>query len=166
MCKDLYNAKYINTNLNYVHETAIIGNNVKMGKGNIIMPYAVIGETGFIRDSDNSKGTVVIGDNNKIGCHACIMSGELGMTVIGNDNMIMNYANIGHDVSIGNKCEIGPGVIIGGFSSIDDEIKIKIGALIRNRINIGKESVIGMGSVIVKHIAEFQVVVGNPGRCV
>jgi len=133
---ELYNDKYINIDGNYIHETAIIGKNVEIGTGNVIMPYAVIGETGFIRDADNQKGKVVIGDNNKIGCHASIMTGEKGETIIGNDNLIMNYANIGHDVKIKSNCEIGPGVIIGGHSTVDEEVKIKIGALIRNRINI------------------------------
>ncbi len=164
--KDLYSSSYIQVGLNYVHETAIIGENVKLGKGNVIMPYAVIGETGFIRDSDSHKGSVVIGDNNKIGCHACIMSGEKGRTIIGNDNMIMNFANVGHDVKIRNNCEIGPGVIIGGFSTIWDNVKIKIGALIRNRINIDGNSLIGMGAVVIKDIPPYQTVIGNPGKCV
>ncbi len=163
---ELYNNKYINTDGNYIHETAIIGKNVKLGKGNVIMPYAVIGETGFIRDLDNQKGKVVIGDNNKIGCHVCIMTGEKGNTYIGSDNLIMNYANIGHDVIVRSKCEIGPAVIIGGFSFVDDEAIIKIGALIRNRIDIGKRTLIGMGSVVVKNVKDFQTVLGNPARCV
>lgn len=163
--KELYNNKYINIDSNHIHETAIIGDNVKLGKGNVIMPYAVIGETGFIRDSKKGRRMVYIGDNNKIGCHASIMSGMEGDTVIGNNNLIMNYANIGHDVLIESDCEIGAGVIIAGFSRICSKVKIKIGALIRNRITIGKSSLIGMGAVVINDVKEHQTVLGNPARC-
>ncbi len=161
----LYNCKYINTNGNYIHETAIIGKNVEIGTGNVIMPYAVIGETGFIRESEKHEGKVIIGDNNKIGCHTAIMTGEKGSTRIGNNNLIMNYANIGHDVHIGNQCEVGAGVIVAGFAQVHDEVKIKNGALIRNRIQISRQALIGMGAVVINDVKEHQTVLGNPARC-
>ncbi len=163
---ELYNHKYINIDGNYIHETAIIGKNVEIGTGNVIMPYAVIGETGFIREAGKHEGKVIIGDNNKIGCHTAIMTGEKGSTRIGNNNLIMNYANIGHDVHIGNQCEVGAGVIVAGFAQVHDEVKIKTGALIRNRKQIGRQALIGMGAVVIKDVPAYQTVIGNPAKCV
>ena len=51
---------------NDIHYTAIIYPNVKMGKGNKIGPYCVIGSDGEIRDCKNFEGFVEIGDNNVI----------------------------------------------------------------------------------------------------
>ena len=38
------------------------------------------------------------------------------------------------------------------------------GSVIRNQIHIGKESMIGMGSVVVKNVEGGYVYMGNPAR--
>lgn len=157
---DLYNNEYIDTDGNLIHKTAIIGDNVKLGKGNVIMPYCVIGEPGFIRNM-TEKRLVFIGNNNKIGCFTTVMSGQEG-TFIGDKNLIMNYCNIGHDVVIGNENEIGPGTIISGHVRIYDKVKIKSHCTIRNRLLIESESVIGQGSNVISKVLAGQTVYGNP----
>lgn len=148
-------------NNNLIHETAIICKNVDLGKNNKIMPYSVIGETGFIRNSDNAEGSVIIGDNNIIGCHTAIMVGESGKTIIGNDNLIMNYVNIGHNVKIYNNCEIGVGSKVCGWVEISNNVMIKANCTIRNRKKIGEKCLIGMGSNIVKDIESNKKVLGS-----
>lgn len=159
----MYNDDYINTDGNFVHITAIVGNNVIMGRGNVIMPYAVIGQPGFIRGMKEYFGKVVMGDNNRVGCHASVMSGKEGVTQIGDGNLIMNYANIGHDVKVGDKCEIGTGVIICGHAEVESESKINAGTVIRNRVKVRK-SLIGIGSVVTKDVEENTIIYGNPAK--
>lgn len=161
--KNLYDNDYININGNEVHRTAIIGDNVIIGKGNVIMPYAVIGERGFIRDA-KTKGEVIIGNNNKIGCYVAVMSGADNLTSIGNNNLIMNYVNIGHNAKVGNDNEIGAGTVVGGHAEIGNRIQIKLHCLIRNRIKIGDGITIGMGTNVVKSIDEKKVYYGNPAK--
>ena len=148
---------------NLIHETAIIGDNVKLGTGNKIMPYTIIGEPGFIRNQKTAEGTIEIGDENIIGCHVTIMAGEKSVTKIGSNNLIMNKVNIGHNTIIGNKCEIGAGTIVAGHVSMDDEVKIKIACAIRNRTTIVSGVIIGMGAVVVNDVKNLGVpVYGNP----
>lgn len=163
MNNDLYNEDYVNLGGNHIHKTAIIGENVKLGFGNVIMANVVIGEAGFIRGIE-TKGSVVIGDNNKIGVHTTIMSGKEGETSIGDDNLLMNFVNVGHDCKIGDRCEIGAGVILTGFVSVGNESKIKIGAIIKNRIKIGARSLIAMGSVVLDDVEPGKTVMGHPAK--
>lgn len=149
---------------NIVHSSAVISENVHIGKNNVIYPYAVLGAHGFIRESRQFEGKIIIGDNNQIGCHTSIMVGVSGVTIIGDGNMIMNYVNIGHDVTIGHVNEIGVGTIIGGWTVIGNENKIKIGCTIRNRIKIGNKCIVGMGSNVVKDVPDGVKVIGNPAR--
>jgi len=53
---------------------------------------------------------------------------------------------------IGAGTEIGAGVIIAGRTKIGKDCKIKIGVLIRNRINIADKITIGMGSNVIKDL--------------
>ncbi|MBV1952565.1 MAG: hypothetical protein KUG64_10290 [Cycloclasticus sp.] len=149
---------------NRIHETAIIGSNVEIGKGNTILPYAVIGQAGFIRKGEKPKGKVIIGDNNTIGCYVNIMIGSEGKTFIGDNNLIMNHSNIGHDVMIQNDNEIGAGSIVNGYARIKCSVKIKSGCIIRNRIAIESEVTIGQGSNVVKDILKAGTYFGNPAE--
>lgn len=151
---------------NVIHSTAIVEDNVRLGENNVIYPYAVIGLPGFIRDSENSKGVVVIGDNNKIGSHASIQVGLSGQTIIGNDNLIMNYVNIGHDAEIGDNNEIGASSVVAGWVKIGNNNKIKLSVTIRNRTVIGNNNLVGMGSNVVSNISDNKIAYGNPSKII
>lgn len=151
---------------NTIHSTAIVDTNVTLGENNIIYPYAVIGLPGFIRDSENAKGIITIGNNNKIGSHTSIQCGLDGETKIGNNNLIMNYVNIGHDVTIGNYNEIGAASVVAGWVKIGDNNKIKLSVTIRNRIKIGDNNLIGMSSNVISNIDNNKVSYGNPSKII
>lgn len=161
---NFYNFDYINEGLNYIHKTAIIGENVEMGKGNIVMPFTVIGFPGSIRGIDEFKGRIIIGDNNKIHSNVAIMVGESGTTYIGNDNVIQNFVNVGHNCMIGDKNEIGVGTILCGNVNIGSKNQIKVNVSIRNRVTIGSGNIIGMGSNVIHSIENDIKVYGNPAK--
>lgn len=158
---NLYDHNYINIDGNWIHETAIIGENVVMGTGNILMPYSVVGEVGFIRGS-KTKGRILIGNNNKVGCHVTIMSGEDGLTKIGDGNLIMNHVNIGHNTEVGNNNEIGAGSIISGHVKIGNRVQVKVHCSIRNRVEIEDNVVVGMNTNVTKSLKKNKVYYGNP----
>jgi UDP-N-acetylglucosamine acyltransferase len=158
---------FINIDGNQIHKTAIIYPNVKLGKGNVIGAYCVIGSNGEIRGvkQDEFKGFVSIGDNNVISEHVTIQRPYvLTATRVGNNNIIMAHSHIGHDAYIGNDCEICTGSIIGGYAVIFDGAIIKLGCTIRNRIKVGIDSLVGMGSVVVKDVQAGATVYGNPAK--
>lgn len=163
---DIYDQNYKHDASNVIHETAIIYDNVVMGKNNIIGPYCVIGSDGEIRDAKEFKGQVVIGSNNKISEHVTIQrpAKEDAKTTIGDSNMLMAHSHIGHDVSIGSNCEICSGVVIGGYVTIKNGAKLKLGAIIRNRKIIGEDVLVGLGACVVKDVADKTIVIGNPAK--
>jgi len=151
---------------NEIHPTAIIDKCVQMGKGNKIGAFTVIGSNGEIRGAKEFHGTVIIGDNNVISEHVTIQrpAEEGKSTVIGNGNLIMAHSHIGHDAQIGHECEICTGTIIGGYASVEDHTKLKLGVIIRNRKTVKKNSVVGMGGVVVKDVREGTTVIGVPAK--
>jgi UDP-N-acetylglucosamine acyltransferase len=148
---------------NKIHPTALIHDCVEMGKNNIIGAYTVIGGDGEIRGVSDFKGKVIIGNNNKISELVTIQRPEVQgqCTVIEDNNIIMAHAHIGHDAFIGSFCEICSGVVVGGYSIIHSDVKIKLNATIRNRVVVNGSSLVGMGSVVVKDVPEGQTVKGE-----
>lgn len=163
-----YEPNWIEIDGNHVHRTAIIDECVSLGTGNWIGAYSVIGSNGEIRGKDPKgfKGRVFIGDNNVISEHVTIQRPFDGnqATIIGSNNIIMAHAHIGHDVQISDNCEICTGVILGGYSKIGNNVKIKLGVTVRNRMSIGDNSLVGLGSAVVKAVDSDSVVYGNPAR--
>jgi UDP-N-acetylglucosamine acyltransferase len=163
-----YTNSYINIDGNNIHYTAIIYENVILGKGNRIGPYCVIGGNGEIRGADpnNFRGKIIIGDNNIISEHVTIQvpyeDGKI--TQVGDNNIIMAHSHIGHDAQIGNNTEICTSTVLGGYCKIEDGCKIKLKSVIRNRIIVGSNSIVGMGSVVTKNVNPNSVVYGNPAK--
>jgi UDP-N-acetylglucosamine acyltransferase len=166
--QDLYNSDWINIDGNHIHRTAIVHPNVKLGTGNWIGAYCVIGSNGEMRGVSqlDFKGHVVIGNDNVISELVTIQrpfkDGEC--TSIGSSNIIMAHVHIGHDVFIGSNCEICTGTIIGGYCMIKDGVKLKLGVTVRNRILIGNDALVGLGSVVVKEVQANTTIYGNPAK--
>ena len=168
MDKNLYTSDWINLDGNHVHKSAIVHPNVKMGKGNWIGAFCVIGGNGEMRgvNQDDFKGHVEIGDKNIISEFVSIQRPyEKGRsTKIGDNNIIMRGSHLGHDTKVGNGCEICTGVILGGYSVIEDGVKLKLGVIVRNRVTIGIGAIIGMGSIVTKDVPAGEVWYGSPAK--
>ena len=165
MKDSIYNNDFINVNGNEIHHTAIINDNVKLGRGNRIGAYTVIGSFGEVRGMkpEDFKGSVEIGDNNIISELVTIQTPVDGVTKIGNNNIITAHTHIGHDVQLGDDCEVCISCL-GGYAKIGNGTRIKMWSVIRNRITIGERVTVGMGSVVVSDVPDDSVIFGNPAK--
>lgn len=166
-----------------VGHDVVIGSNAKIYAGSVIKnavigndlicnENAVIGTLGFtVTDDEHGNkcriptlGHVCIGNNVEVGAHDSIASGTGGDTVIEDYVKIDALVYIGHDVHIGKNVEIVAGSIIGGFADVEYGACIGINSSVRNRITVGKNSMIGMGSNVTKSVENDVTVLGNPAR--
>jgi len=117
----------------------LIEGDTKIGENNQIFAHSAIGTIPQDLKYDGEEVQLVIGNNNTIREFAQINPGTEGggsVTRIGDNNLLMGYVHIGHDVKIGNHCilanaatlaghvEIGDFVVIGGFSGIHQFVKL------------------------------------------
>ena len=115
-----------------VHPSAVIGKNVEIGAGTMVL------------------GGVVINTGTSIGRH-CIIN---------------TSASIDHHNKISDFVHIAPGTHTGGNVTIGEGALIGIGASIIPGVKIGKRSVIGTGTVVIKDVPDYATVVGNPGKII
>jgi UDP-3-O-[3-hydroxymyristoyl] glucosamine N-acyltransferase len=109
-----------------------------------------------------SKGVTILEKGVDIGYNTVIQRGIERDTIIGENTFVNNLCNIGHDVQIGKECIIGLGVRMSGYTEIGTKGHIAPGVTILNRVKIGRNAFVGIGSLVLHDIADHTKVVGRP----
>lgn len=108
----------------------------------------------------------VIGIGVEIGAGSIIMAGVVinSSCKIGNGCIINTNSSIDHDNMIKDYVHISPGVNIAGTVDVGKNSWIGIGSVVSNNINICDNCNIGAGAVVVKDIVEPGTYIGIPVR--
>ena len=150
---------------NFIHPTAIIGDNVILGDNNYIGAYCIIGDPAEHKKHwDKPKGKVYIGDNNIITGLVTIDAGTETRTIIANDCFIMKHAHIGHDCLIQDNVTISCGAKIGGHSIVKQYSNIGLNAVLHQFTTIERGCMIGASAFIKGETEEFTKYAGVPAR--
>lgn len=151
----------IRSNVTISH--SIIGSNV------IIHSGARIGESGFgIIPTGNGMvyikqlGRVIIGDRVRIGANTTIDRGSIDDTVIGNDTIIDNLVQIGHNVKVGEASILVSQVGIAGSTTIGNHVILAGQVGVAGHITIGDGAIVAAKSGIASNVAAGAVVGGIP----
>jgi UDP-3-O-[3-hydroxymyristoyl] glucosamine N-acyltransferase len=173
----IHSSAKIGTN-NYIAAFVVIDENVEIGDDCIIEPFVhlkantlvrncvkiksgtVIGGSGFgyVQQPDKHWenfphfGKVIIEDDVHIGSNTCIDRGALGDTILKRGVKVDNLVHIAHNVVIGENSLIIADAMIGGSAEIGSNVWVAPSSSIRNGIQIGANSVIGMGAVVTKSV--------------
>ena len=150
---------------NYIHPTAIIGDNVIFGDNNYIGAYCIIGDPAEHKKYwDKTKGNVLIGDNNIITGLVTIDAGTEYDTIIYNNCFIMKHAHIGHDCIILDNVTISCGAKIGGHSIIKPYSNIGLNAVLHQFTTIEQGCMIGASAFFKGESEAFTKYAGVPAR--
>ena len=114
--------------------------------------------------------TALVSKYAKIGKGTCIgpFTNIQADSTIGNGTVLLSGVNISHTNKIGDFCFIAGGATVGAYVEVDDCVLIGMSAtIVSGKVpKIGKNAVIGAGSVVVNEIKENCIVAGNPAKVV
>lgn len=85
---------------------------------------------------------------------------------LGNFSNIFSQSILGHDVKIGEYAQIGAMSFVGGAATIGAFATVHPNATILPGVQIGEESIIGAGAVVIKNVPPRTTVFGNPARVI
>ena len=81
---------------------------------------------------------------------------------IGNHVMIQSFDDLGHDSQVGDYASIESYVFLGGYAKVGELATMHTKSSIIPHKSVGKECVVGFGSVVMKNFKDGVHVFGNP----
>ncbi len=163
---------------------AVIGPRVRLGPGTTIGPHvildgqttlgarcrisagAVIGAASQDLKATGRPGALLIGDDNIIREYATLSCGTAAglSTRVGHGNLIMAYAHVAHDCVVGNHCVIANNGTLAGHVTLEDSVIVGGLAAVHQFVRIGRLAIVGGCSKVVQDVVPFAMADGHPAR--
>ena len=162
---------------------SIVREHVRIGAGTTIGPHCVIeGRTTIGRDNRIfqfcSIGAVPqdkkyageptelqIGDRNEIREFCTFNLGtaqDAGATRLGDDNWVMAYVHLAHDVQVGSHTVLANNATLAGHVHVGDWVTVGGLTGVHQFVKIGAHAFLGFSSAVTQDVPPYMMVDGNP----
>jgi UDP-N-acetylglucosamine acyltransferase len=137
---------------------------VRMGRNCKIFQGAIVGSTPQDLKYKGEKTQLIIGENTIVREYATLNIGTTASwkTVIGRNCLIMAYAHVAHDCTIGNNVVLANNVTLAGHIEVGDFARLGGMVAVHQFVKIGQDAFIGGGSLVPKDVPPYVLAARNP----
>jgi len=142
----------------------VVDSHTDIGEGCRIFQFSSIGATPQDLKFKGEKTRVVIGNNNTIREYVTInraTAADIGVTIIGNNNLLMAYCHVAHNCKLGNNIVMANAANLAGHIHVEDHAIIGGLTGIHQFTRIGAHCIIGGASAVSKDVPPFVMASGN-----
>jgi UDP-N-acetylglucosamine acyltransferase len=135
---------------------------LEIGEDNVFYPFSTVGLAPQDLKYKGERSETRIGHRNRVREFVTIHRGTQGggmITSIGDDNLLMAYVHVAHDVQAGSHIVFGHGATLGGHTIVEDWAVISAGSAVHQYCRIGRHSIVGGYSVITQDVLPFSMTV-------
>ncbi|MDE3239417.1 MAG: acyl-ACP--UDP-N-acetylglucosamine O-acyltransferase [Paracoccaceae bacterium] len=146
---------------------AVVTGWTEVGEGTVIWPFACVGEVPQDLKFKGERTRLVVGKRNRIREGATLNTGTEGgggVTRIGDDNLLMTGAHVGHDAQLGSRIVLANQVAIAGHCLIEDDVIIGGLSGIHQFVRVGHGAIIGAITMVTNDVIPFGLVQGPRGE--
>lgn len=150
-----------------LHRHVTVVRNTRIGERNEIFQFASVGEDCQDLKYQGETTWLEIGDDNRIREACSLHRGTVqdnGLTKVGNRNLFMVNTHIAHDCVVGDDNVIANNVGVAGHVHIGNHVIIGGNSGVHQFCKIDDYSLIGGASLILKDVAAYNMVSGNPAK--
>lgn len=143
----------------------VIDGHTTIGEDNIFHPHSTIGGPPQDKKYAGEPTRLEIGHRNTVREYCTFNTGtaqDVGVTRIGDDNWIMAYVHIAHDVQLANKTILANNATLAGHVHVGDWVIIGGLTGVHQFVKIGAHAMIGFASAINQDVPPFIMADGNP----
>ena len=142
----------------------LIEGDTEIGENNRIFAHVAIGSIPQDLKFDGEDVKLRIGSGNTIREFALINPGTIGggsVTRIGNDNLLMGYVHVGHDVHIGDRCILANATNLGGHVEIGNHVVIGAMSAVHQFVKLGDYAMLAGASALTQDLPPYCMAEGN-----
>jgi len=135
-----------------------------IGEGNLFFPYSTVGVASQDLKYKGERSETRIGHRNKIREFVTIHRGTQGgglLTSIGDDNLLMAYVHVAHDVRVANSTVLANGVTLGGHVIVEDWAVVGAFTGVHQYCRVGKHAMVGGYSVLTQDVLPYSMTVST-----
>ena len=112
--------------------------------------------------------TAVVASDVEIGAGVVVMAqAHVGPGCVLQEGALVNtQASLDHDGQLGAFASLAPGVVAGGGVRVGEGSFIGLGSRIIHRVQVGSQTVVGAGSLLLKDLPSEVLAYGSPARVV
>ena len=149
-----------------IRSGAVLANGARLGKNVRVFSNAVISTEPQDLKFEGESTLTIIGDGTTIREFATINRGtkETGKTQVGNNCLIMSYCHVAHDCVLGDNIVMSNVCQLGGHVVIEDWVVIGGVSKIHQFCRVGKHSMIGADTKVVKDVAPYTLIDRKPAQ--
>lgn len=136
----------------------------RMGDGNVIHSYAMVGEIPQDLKFAGEESRLEIGDNNTIREFTTLHRGTAGgggSTKIGSHNLLMAYTHVAHDCLLGSHIVMSNGATLGGHVTVQDHAIIGGLSAVHQFSRLGRHSFVGGMTGISRDLPPYMLAIGE-----
>jgi UDP-N-acetylglucosamine acyltransferase len=136
----------------------------RIGEDNVFFPYSTVGVASQDKKYQGERAHTAIGNRNRIREFVTIHRGTEGggaLTSIGDDNLLMAYVHVAHDVRIGDHCVLGNAVTFAGHVIVEDWVTIGAFSGVHQFCKVGQHAFVGGYSVITQNVLPYSTTVSQ-----
>lgn len=153
-----------------VHSHAVIEGRTEIGAGNVFHTHCHVGgapqHAGWKRDDPQR---LRVGDENIIGEYASVSGGSHeadGGTRLGDRNLLMAYAHIGHDCVVANDIRMANAATLAGHVQVHDRAWLSGHTAVHQFVRIGEQAFVAGGAIVTQDVPPYCLVQGDRARLV
>ena len=143
---------------------AVIEGKTTIGRNNRIFSHSAIGTIPQDLKYDGEDVELIIGDNNIIREFTLLNPGTKGggsVTKMGNNNLLMGYVHLGHDVIMGDNCILANCATLAGHVELGNHVVIGGLTPVHQFCHIGDYAMVAGGSVLTQDLPPYCLAEGN-----
>jgi UDP-N-acetylglucosamine acyltransferase len=144
---------------------AVINGPTRIGAGNKIFQFASIGDAPQDKKYKGEPTRLEIGDRNVFRECVTVNRGTthgLGVTRIGNDNLLMAYSHVAHDCQLGNQIVLANCATLGGHVELGDWVIMGGLSAVHQFTKVGAHCFLAHNAAVTRDVPPYVMAVGRP----
>ena len=143
----------------------VIEGRTRIGHDNRIFQFCSIGAAPQDKKYAGELTELQIGDRNTIRefcTFNCGTAQDAGVTRVGNDNWIMAYVHLAHDVQLGQHTTLANNATLAGHVQVGDWVTVGGLSGVHQFVKLGAHAFVGFSSAVTQDVPPYMMVDGNP----